>query len=181
MNISAQQTVTDTHALSELLSRARPLGSLVAWAERSGDVQWQDIAPHIVELARVSDQIVRTVERETMGTLPLSVWWISRATAPEGQLEAAFAGTRYGFQSVYGCSPPADNRYSPPLYFAVVGVLRDIADPGTGPQGILGIQQRLAALGVASVPAVAHSLAPTTWRAEQSFEETLMQRLGVYR
>ena len=53
LQVNAQQTITDHHALSELLSRARPMGALVVWGEQLGDIDWDDRRPEVAELAKV--------------------------------------------------------------------------------------------------------------------------------
>ncbi len=174
--VSAQQTITDPHALSELLSRARPLGSLVVWAEQVGDLDWDDRRPELVELARVSDAVIARVARETFGTDAMSVWFITRRPPPRSRLDSFFEGTRYAYETTYGCSPPADNRYSPPLYYAVTALLRDMVDPRGGRVGVDQIGKVLNA-----VPAIAHGIAPTTWRADRTFRETLAHEREGYR
>lgn len=174
--VNAQQTITDPHALSELLSVAPPLGSLVVWAEQVGDLDWDDRRPELVELAKVSDAVLARVARETFGTEAMSVWFITRKAPQRSRLESFFEGTRYAYETTYGCSAPADNRYTPPLYFAVTALLRDMVDPRGGRVGVNGVAKALGA-----VPAVAHNIAPTTWRAERTFRETLKHEREGYR
>jgi hypothetical protein len=176
LQVNAQQTITDHHALSELLSRARPMGALVVWGEQIGDLDWDDRRPEVVELAKVDDKLLRTVARETFGTEAMSVWFITRVPPWHSRMDSFFEGTRYAYDTTYGCSTLADNRYSPPLYFAVTALLRDMVDPRGGKSGVDQIARALKA-----VPAVAHSLAPTTWRAERTFRDTFAHSRAGYR
>lgn len=118
---------TDQELLN-LLQSQQPLGPFIPWAERAGDLDWNEVQPSSVyQLFAVTQKQLDDVQAAT-GEPVTTVAILSSMPSSVTQIEDAFNGSRYEWLKTEAVYARDDVNEPPTIIFLHVGMLRPVQD-----------------------------------------------------
>lgn len=162
------------------MSSARPLGTLVPWAEQVSDVTWKEVpAEHAYSCFPVTDVQLQQAKAAAGGH---EVTWVAilfSQPATLNAIERALFATPYALSSSQAVYPPSYSGEVPRISFLVWARLRDsMAGDGSG-GGNRSMDEAARSLNGSLVYVVPSNLPDTTRRPTVSFSRALDAQLGI--